>query len=394
MKIQTIERIPVLYHVMKEGWGEETQTEFKKYHMWPSTMPAVLTKITTTNGQIGVGEAMAMHWYLGNTQAQNYKLLGLFAKGLEGEDPANLEGIHKMLISMAGRGLPGARAADDAISMALLDLLGKEWKQPVYSLLGGFHQLRIPVNPNLYFHTQDEMVEQAKEFVSRGYRALKIKCGMDVEEKGWSIETATAEIQKLVRTLEEIPATVLIDADANQAWGNYKRAITIVKKFGLENYLNLGIEQPIHYMDIEGASRIAKAISLPLILDESVFSPESLAEVIMRKAADRIVIKPVRAGGVYVARKMIAMAEACGIGVAIDGLPYSKIGDTAMCHLAATIKEPYPGDLEGHTWFKENPVKRGGLTIEDGYAKVPSSPGLGIELDDELIEDIRTEVDL
>jgi L-alanine-DL-glutamate epimerase-like enolase superfamily enzyme len=238
------------------------------------------------------------------------------------------------------------------------------------------------------------MADQAKRFVSCGYKALKIKCGMDLEEKGWSIETAAAEVQKLVRTLEQVPETVLIDADSNQAWGNYKRAITIVRKFGLEKYLNLGIEQPVHYMDIEGASKIAKAISLPLILDETIFSPESLAEVIIRKAADRIVTKPVRVGGIYTARKMIAMAEASGIGVAIDGLPYSKIGDTAMCHLAATIKEPYPGGLDGHTWLRENPVKSGGLTIEDGYAKVSSSPGLGIQLNDDVIEDIRTEVDL
>jgi L-alanine-DL-glutamate epimerase-like enolase superfamily enzyme len=394
MKIQTIESIPVLYHVLREGWSEESKTGTKKYEIWPSTMPAVLIKIITADGQMGVGEAMAMHWYLGNTQVHNYKLLQLYGKQLKGEDPRNLERIHKTLVSIAGRGAPSARAADDAVDMALLDLLGKAWGEPVYNLLGGAHHLKIPINPNLYLGTPEQMAEQAKKCVKLGYRALKIKCGMDIEENGWSLETVAWDIKKLVRTLEEVPETVLIDADSNQSWGNYKRAISIVKTFGLEKYLNLGIEQPVQYMDIEGASKIARAIGLPLILDESIFSPESLLDVIRRNAADKIVIKTARVGGIYVARKMIAMAETAGIDVAIDGLPYSKIGDTAMSHLAATIREPYPGDLETHTWLKENPVKSGGLVVEDGYAKVPSSPGLGIELDETAIEEMRTKIDL
>lgn len=394
MKIQSIERIPVIYHIMRKGWTGESQTGSRKYHMWPETLPSVLIKVYTTDGQMGIGEAITMQWYLGNTQSHNYELLGHYAKLIEGEDPANLERIHKMLVSASGRGAPGVRAADDAIDMALLDLLGRAWREPVYNLLGGANKLMIPLNPNLYLGTPEQMADEAKSYVARGYKALKIKCGTDVEEQGWSIETATNDVQKLVRTLEEVPKTVLIDADANQSWGNYKRAINIVKVFRLEQYLNLGIEQPVHYLDVEGAKRIAEAISLPLILDETIFSAEMLAEIIRRGAADRIVIKPVRVGGMYVARKMIAMAEAAGINVAIDNLPYSKIGDTAMCHLAATIKEPYPGSYNGHNDLKENPVKTGGLTIEDGFARISSSsPGLGIELDDSAIEEMKVKID-
>jgi L-alanine-DL-glutamate epimerase-like enolase superfamily enzyme len=389
MKIQTVERIPLLYHVMKKGWAEETETRTKKYDIWPSTMSCVLVKITTSNGLTGVGEAMAMDWYLGNTQSHNFAVLGQYAKQIQGEDPTNLERIHKILVSTSGRGHPGARAADDAIDMALLDLLGKAWDAPVYTILGGAHHTKIPINPNLYLGTPDQMAEEAKDFVRRGYKALKIKCGMDIEQEGWTLETAHHDIAKLTQTLAEVPDTILIDADSNQSWGNYKRAISIVKAYNLERYLNLGIEQPVHYLDLEGASRIAKAIRLQLILDESVFSAEAFANVVRRNAADRIVIKTARVGGIYVARKMITMAETFGINVAVDTLPYSRIGDTAMCHLSATIKEPYPGDLEGHTWLKENPLKSGGLVVEDGFSKPPSAPGLGIELNEEKIGNAR-----
>ncbi|HKM77174.1 MAG TPA: mandelate racemase/muconate lactonizing enzyme family protein [Candidatus Bathyarchaeia archaeon] len=394
MKIKTVERIPIIYHILKKGWGDEKETRSKKYEIWPSTMPSVLVKITTSDGLTGIGEAMAMDWYLGNSQAHNYTLIGRYAKQLENEDPVNLERIHKILIATSGRGHPTARSADDAIDMALLDLLGQAWGEPVYNVLGGFHHKKIPLNPNLYLGTPEQMAEEAKRFVSNGYKALKIKCGMDIEQDGWSMDSVRHDIAKLTRTLEEVPENVLIDADSNQSWGNYKRAISIVQRYDLERHLNLGIEQPVHYLDIEGASKIARTIKLQLILDESVFSPEALANVIRRNAADRIVLKTSRVGGIYVARKMISMAETFGINVAIDGLPYSRIGDTAMCHLAATIREPYPGGFDGHTWFRENPVKTGGLVIEEGYAKVPTSPGLGIQLDDNAIEEMRVQIDL
>lgn len=95
----------------------------------------------------------------------------------------------------------------------------------------------------------------------------------------------------------------------NQSWGTAKRTITMVKAFNLERYPNLSIEQPVHWSDIEGASKIAQAIGLPLVLDETITSPEALMEVVRRNAADRIVIKPGRVGGIYIARKMIIIAE-------------------------------------------------------------------------------------
>ena len=393
MKIQNIERIPVLYHIRKKGWGAEDETGSKKYSIWPSTIPSVIIKVHTSDGQVGVGEAVNMHWYLGNTQAQSYRVLGLYDDFLRGKDPVDLEILHKGLVSIIGRGAPGARAADDAISMALFDLLGKAWGEPVYNILGGAHTLRIPINPNIYMSSPDDMAEEAKRYLKNGFRAIKIKCGMDIEEKGWSLDTGIFDVRKLIQTLDVIPGNIMVDADPNQSWGPYKRTITIVKSYGLERYLNLGIEQPVQYMDIDGASRIAKGIGLPLILDESIFSIESFAEVIKRGAADRIVLKTVRVGGLFVGRKIINMAEAFNIGVSVDSLPYSKIGDTAIAHLAATIREPQPGGW-GDDWLAEDTVKHGGVKIHDGFATIEGkAPGLGIELDDEAIDQIRVKPD-
>ncbi len=377
-KIAQIEKIPVAYHVRKEGWP------VKEY-------PAVILKLSTSNGLVGLGEAVAWPRYYGNTLEHNYKLLEIFEENLKGEDPRNLNRIFRIVESLVGNNAPGAWPSKDGLFMALFDVIGKNNGQPVYEILGGSYRTEFDTMVALYNSTPESMAQAAKECVSRGIKGLKVKCGLELGRTGWNVETFEREVNKVVKALEAVPRSVLIDADSNQAWGTASRTISAVKRYGLEQYDNLGIEQPVRYFDLEGAARIRQAVSVSVVLDETIVSPTMLIEVIRRNAADRIVLKPSRVGGLSVARDMIAIAEAAGIGVILDTAVYSTIGDTSLCHLAAVIKDSYPLPV-GDNWFKENPVKRGGFVVENGKARVSSVPGLGIEIDEDLIESIRVKV--
>jgi L-Ala-D/L-Glu epimerase len=101
-------------------------------------------------------------------------------------------------------------------------------------------------------------------------------------------------------------------------------------------------------------------------------------------AADRIVLKLNRVGGFFPAQQIIAMCEAAGVGVSVDTNPYTMLGDTACCHIAALARTPYPVDCEGHVSFlslgKDDPFK-GGITFRDGRAWLPDAPGLGVDVD-------------
>ena len=85
---------------------------------------------------------------------------------------------------------------------------------------------------------------------------------------------------------------------------------------------------------------------------------------------------------------MISICESANIGVSVDSCPFSLLGDTACCHIAATVPKPYPVDCEGHVsfldWGEEEMVK-GGITIRDGRAHLPDAPGLGVEVDWEAV---------
>lgn len=91
-----------------------------------------------------------------------------------------------------------------------------------------------------------------------------------------------------------------------------------------------------------------------------------------------------RLGGFFEALKLIAICESAGIGVSVDTNPYTMIGDTACCHIAAAIRTPYPVDCEGHVSFLDWGPHRfvtGGIVIRDGRARLPEAPGLGVDVD-------------
>jgi L-alanine-DL-glutamate epimerase-like enolase superfamily enzyme len=102
------------------------------------------------------------------------------------------------------------------------------------------------------------------------------------------------------------------------------------------------------------------------------------------QAADRFVLKLNRVGGFLPGHQIITICEAAGVGVSVDTNPYTLLGDTAVCHIAAVARTPYPVDCEGHVSFlslgEPDPFS-GGITFRDGRAWLPDAPGLGVEVD-------------
>ena len=377
MKIQEVERIPILLNVVKQGWQG-------KYYFWPSQIGKVIVRVHTSDGLVGLGETHAEAHYYGNTLVQDLKLLELYERAIIREDPTNIINIHRIMDKIAGRGCPNPQSARSGIDMALHDLKGKALNEPVYSLLGGAFRSKFELKTDLYYSTPEEMVQGSQDYVKKGYRGLKIKIGLEVESGGFSPELLDLETKKLKAVLDVVPGSVLIDADANQAWESAGRTIQMFHgKF--EEYKNLALEQPLPYWDLDGSSAIARELSIPLVLDETITDTHVLIQVIRKQACDRICIKLARVGGLYVASKLIHIAEAAGLNVCIDGL-YTRLGEAALCHLAATVRDPFPLAAESRYWFKEDPMK-GGAVIENGVATLPDKPGLGVELNEDIIQE-------
>ncbi|MEA1965618.1 MAG: mandelate racemase/muconate lactonizing enzyme family protein [Candidatus Aerophobetes bacterium] len=387
MKIKNLDKFPVNLPLAKVGYREED----KSSSVWASGVPSIIIRVNTDEGISGLGEATTMTWYLGETQEGIMKLLESYEQLLIGEDPLNIVNAHRVMDRIKGTGVagsPGCRSARAAVDMALYDIIGKVQNRPVYEVLGGSYRTKFEMLTNLYETTPEEKAKACRESIREGFRGLKIKVGDLLLTKGWSMRNFKKEKDKLIAALEAVPPDIYIDADANQSWRNAKIALNAVEELLQSKYYpNLSLEQPLHYLDISGHSFLRKSIKIPLILDESVLSPEAMVEIVKNEAADRIVLKLGRVGGFWLACKIINIAEASSIGISVDTMPFTRLGDTANCHLAATIRDPYPVDAEGHLWFTADPFK-GGIEIKKGRAILPKTPGLGIQLDEEVLRTI------
>ncbi|MBA7617418.1 N-succinyl-L-Arg/Lys racemase [subsurface metagenome] len=383
MKIKNIDKFPISLHFTKAGYREED----KALSVWARGVYPIIIRINTDEGISGLGEATTITHYFGETQEGMMKLLESYERLLVGEDPFNVASAHCQMDLVTGADAPGCHSARAAIDMALYDIIGKAKNQPVYEVLGGAYRTEFELLTNLYEESPEEKAKAAREYVKKGFRGLKIKVGDILLTKGWSMQNFRREKDKLIAALEAVPPDIYIDADANQSWGNAKIALTAVEEL-LQNkyYPNLSLEQPLHYLDISGHSFLRRAARVPIILDESVLSPEAMFQIAKNDAADRIVLKINRVGGFWPARKVIDIAEAASIGVSLDTMPFTILGDTALCHLAAITRDPYPVDAEGHLWFDNVSPFKGGMEIKNGRAILPKTPGLGVELDEEILK--------
>jgi len=376
MRITSIDRYPVWLHVKKEAWTEDE-------YVWPSRIPSVIVRVNTDEDLYGLGEATSQTWYFGETREHLIASLEILESRLRGSDPTNVAELHRQMELAIGGGSPACRSAVAAIDMAAYDLIGKAMGKPVYAILGGAHRTRFELLTNLYQKTPEKMAEACRDYVQQGFRGLKVKVGDVLTQKGWSIANLDTEIGKLQAALEVVPADVYVDADANQGWRSAKTAINAVRT-KLDGHSNLSLEQPLRYFDLEGHRLLRESLDNSVILDESVLSPEMALAIVKAEAADRLDVKLNRVGGFWNARRIIAIAEAAALGISIDTSPFGLLGDTALCHLAATVRDAYPVDAEGHRWFVDNPYV-GGIEIEDGMAALPDRPGLGVELDEDAL---------
>ena len=345
----------------------------------------VFVRIKTDDGIEGYGDGATLPHYLGHGIGSMLDWLGRFRGVLMGEDPLNIAGVHHRMEGVASIGVPGCRPAQAAIDMAIYDLAGKTHGCPVYELLGGSYRQELELQTQMHGHTVDQLLGVCNYYVGRGFTGLKLKIGSQLRQNGYSKALFDADADKVAGVMARLPHHIQVDVDANQGIMNAKMAVAMFERVRREAFHpNMAIEQPLHHLDLEGHAQIRKMLPFPVVLDEAVTSPTAMLQIVRMEAADRIVLKPNRVGGLWPARRIIDICEANGIGVSLDTMPFTLLGDTMLCHLGATIKRHFPLDAQGHTFFAGTPF-RGGVKIENGRARLGNAPGFGVEVDPELL---------
>jgi L-Ala-D/L-Glu epimerase len=376
MKIVKIEAIPVL---LEAPAFHSTYGTVRNY-------ANVVVRIESDEGIVGVGEASPwVPMELGETQETVLAVIrGHLAQPLLGQDPVRIA----VLIERMDNSILGYPIAKAAIEMALYDLVGKSLNRPVYDLLGGAFRTSFPTFGSVVVDDPTESVEkmaqEAKQVASNGHKVIKVKVISATEED----PVQTIHRVRLVR--EAVGPNVRLIVDPNQGWLTAGLAISIMRKL---EPLDIYVEQPIPRSDYTGMAQIARAIPIPLIADESVFTPAGLLEVARLRAAHVVNIKLTRPGGFWKAHRMISLAETLGFQCEIDDVAASRITTTATAHLACAVSDrTFFGYAVGlaHQRVRRDLVGAGGITIDKDIVNVPDRPGLGIELDQGVLADVSS----
>jgi o-succinylbenzoate synthase len=359
MGIQQIEVYPVTL-AYKEPFRIASGTSNENHN--------VIVKIVTDYGVVGWGESSPSERVTGETAETVIKILDKIGPKLIGHCPLRIEEDVELMNSTV-KGNPAAKAA---IDIALHDIWGKTTCKPLFMLMGGY-RTEVLTDITLSIKSPKEMAQDAVKAVNKGFKALKVKVGVN----------PTEDVERIKKVREAIDDNVQIRIDANQGW-TPKQAIEVLNK--IEKFNIQFAEQPVPSEDMKGLAEVRKKSPIPIMADESVHSPEDALRLIQAEATDLINIKLMKSGGILRARKIATIAEAAKIPCMIGCMGESEIGIAAGAHLAAAVKNIQYADLDCDLLLKDKLVKRGGTKVKDSMRVFPKQDGLGIkELNQQML---------
>lgn len=338
------------------------RTPFKTALRTVSSVEDVIVEIHTDDGRIGYGEAPPTGPITGDT---TLAIIGAIedhiAKSIIGMDVDDFEDV----LQKVQKSIVGNTSAKAAVDMALWDLYGQKYGIPVYKLMGGARK-KIVTDITISVNDPETMVRDSLIALERGYDCLKMKVGINPE----------MDVARLKAVRQAVGNNVTIRIDANQAW-NAKQAVKILNAMQEQGLQIELVEQPVPAHDLEGMKYVTERSYVPVLADESLYSPADAATILRMGAADLLNIKLMKCGGLYNALKICTMAEVYGVECMIGCMLEAKISVNAAVHLACAKKVITKVDLDGPVLCSEDPIL-GGAVFDEKDITVSDSPGLGI----------------
>jgi galactonate dehydratase len=341
-------------------------------------------KVETDEGIYGLGEARSLNkddaliGYL-NEAAPRYVL---------GADPFEIERlVGRMFRGDFGRAGEIAMTGIALVEMACWDIMGKALNQPVYRLLGGAVRDRIPAYANGWYtveRTPEEFRAAAQRAVAKGYHALKF----DPFGAGF-YELERAEKLRTVALVEAVRDAVGPEVELMvEMHGRFNPATAIEMMNLLAPYRPAWFEEPTPPENLPALKKVADAVAplgVPIATGERIHTLYEYRELFELGAADIIQPDITHLGGLFNAKKLAAWADAYYVLVAPHNVG-GPVSTAAALHLAACT--PNFKVQEHFNDFCEPYVKAaapGVPEVVDGCFPLPSGPGLGVTLDEDVL---------
>ena len=329
-------------------------------------------RIETDEGIVGYGEApssVIVGFYGETLETVTRSIRSVIAPKLIGEDPLNIRKLTSIMDIAQGNSF----IAKTGIDLALYDLIGKILKVPVCTLLGGKQRDKVMACSEIGIVRSDQMVAEASRLVEMGFKCIKIKAGADPED----------EMKGIPKVRDAVGDQIELRVDPNAGWSREEtvRATRTLLRCNVR-YL----EQPLPGWDLEGLAWIRKSTGMPIMVDESVWTPQDVVRVAKADAADFVNIKITKTCGLKKAIEVYDTATACGLPCVIGTELESCMGMPAKLHIAAAL-EKLPLACEFTEIAFQKMALEGQMKLDGkGMLEVPTGHGLGVAPAFNLIE--------
>jgi glucarate dehydratase len=340
-------------------------------------------EVETDEGLVGLGE-------MGGGGESAEAVFRAMKSYLVGHDPARLEEMRFLIANPTASLYNNRTQVLAALEFACLDILGQRWGVPVYDILGGRLQDRVPFASYLFFRypnartgagevrTADQLVALARELKERhGFTSHKLKGG--VFHPDYELECYRALAGELG---EGATRGDSFRFDPNGVWST-EQAI----RFGqaIEDVRNDYLEDPVYGMN--GMRRVRAKVRMPLATNTVVVNFEQLAANVLDTAVDVVLLDTTFWGGIRPCVKAANVCETFQLGVAVHSSGELGVQLATMLHLGAVIPNlSFAADAHYHH-LTDDIIEGGPFKYEGGAIAVPEGPGLGVRLNrDKLAE--------
>jgi len=326
---------------------------------------SVLVLIRTDAGITGFGECSPYTSINGESIDTCFIVGQYFAKMLKEKDPLNI----KKCIRAMDKVIYGNNSIKSAFDMALYDIASQYAGVPLYKFLGGRNNKTITTDMTVSIGDPGKMAEDAAKFKTQGFPAIKVKLGESTEK----------DVERIAAIRKSIGKDIPLRIDANQGW-KVKTAIatlTALEEFNIEH-----CEEPIARWNFMKLRKVKKNSPIPIMADESCGDHHDAQRLVDLQACDSLNVKLGKSGGIYNAKRIIAIAEKANMPMQVGAFMESRLGITAAAHLALGSDHIVHYDFDTPLMFTEDPVSGGVTYHEKGVVKMPDAPGLGASIDE------------
>ena|SRR5579872_856284 len=357
-----------------------------------------LVKVETDSGLYGLGEA---YWGPGVKDMILKQMKSLIV----GEDPLNVDRLYtKMLVRSGGYGaVAGVTVtAASGVEIALWDLAGRILQTPVCNLLGGRFRDRIRFYRTMQVVNDVDNAADWRDVVQRarsekwGWTAFKfqgdgvpMRADPEFKEPGHDpyLRNLTAkDIRRIVKGMEIIREQLGPDGDfAIDLHWHYdgRDAISLCK--ALEHVHPMWLEDPVLAENPEVMARVTRESEVPICTGENLYGRQGFRKLIELQGCDGVHIDIPKSGGLLESKKISDYAEMYGIWTAAHN-PASPVGTIASAHAAASMRNFRIHELAKYIEWWPDVVLKEGPIFEKGYFSIQDKPGLGIELNPDVVK--------